>query len=325
MKSNEIEDLKKNLMVAIKKIESLLNRNCQIKNIDLIDVCRKSEIELISTANETHLIHEILETGINQSIIKNFDQEQLTETNLQFQTLNRIASLMEKCPTQTWRGEEQIKLQQYSTPPTIAFLMAKILKPSSKDLILEPSAGTGSLAVWLKIADCNIHINELSPTRRILLELQGYKATGVNAEFLDELLPEEIIPDGVLMNPPFSANAGRTKSADSNFGFRHVKSALTRLREGGKLVALLGRDALTRSDKGLRFLNEIQETYDLKAVINLPQKAYYKYGTSLPTSIICIKKSNPTKLLNKGVSWKDILNINCKNLEEVLHYTNLFD
>lgn len=92
------------------------------------------------------------------------------------------------------------------------------------------------------------------------------------------------------MNPPFTASGGRIKTGDSTFGFHHVKAALAKLKNSGKLVALLGCDALTKTDKGLRFLSEIAAEHNLKAVINLPKDAFYKYETTLPTSIICVKK-----------------------------------
>ncbi len=91
------------------------------------------------------------------------------------------------------------------------------------------------------------------------------------------------------MNPPFSSSGGRAKNNDSNFGFRHVKAALARLKNGGRLVALLGSDTLTKTDIGRGFLSELATEYELKAVINLPKNAFYKYGTTVQTSIICIR------------------------------------
>ena len=72
-----MRELKNNLTEAIKKIEFFLSKNCLIKNTDLIEICREYRVEVISNANETHLIHEILETAINQSIVKNFDRKHL--------------------------------------------------------------------------------------------------------------------------------------------------------------------------------------------------------------------------------------------------------
>ena len=78
---------------------------------------------------------------------------------------------------------------------------------------------------------------------------------------------------------------------DSNFGFRQVKSALARLKEGGGLVALPGADTITKTIKGRIFLSEISANYDLKATITLPENAFYKYGTNFQTCIVCIKKT----------------------------------
>lgn len=114
-----------------------------------------------------------------------------------------------------------------------------MLRPESGKLALEPSAGTGSLAVWLRRAGCPTEVNEISARRKLLLELQNFDPYSVNAEFLDDLLPAQIKPDFILMNPPFSAKCGRAGARDSTFGFRHVETALHRLQPGGRLVARL--------------------------------------------------------------------------------------
>lgn len=303
----------------VKQMKVLCDKGEPISNTDLLEICRNFGMDLFSQRKETHLIHELFETALNQQIYSKFQGLNLENQKLHLQILNELIDLLKKCPPQSWRGEEQIKLQQFSTPPTIAFLMAIILNPKKTELILEPSAGTGSLAIWLKIAGCRFHLNELSEMRQFLLGLQGFASTACNAEFLDDLLPEEILPDAILMNPPFSANAGRTKSGDSNFGFRHITSALERLKSGGRLVALFSTDALMKTHKGLKFLSDLSVNFDLKTVIHLPKNAYYKYGTSLPVSIICIVKREPQKPFN------EVLKINCPNLEDILSNAKIFD
>lgn len=325
MKSDEKRESMDNLKAVVETIVHFLEKTEPIKNKNLIEICRANGVDFITGANEVHLIHELLETAVNQIIVRNFNWSNPFQKGCENQTLERLTNLLKNCPPQSWRGKEQISLQQFSTPPEVAYLLAKILNPSENELILEPSAGTGSLAAWLKVAGCRFHLNELSATRRMLLELQDYEPTGINAEFLDDLLPEEIAPDGVLMNPPFTASGGRTKNNDSNFGFRHVKSALARLKKGGRLVALLGSDTLTKTDKGLRFLSEIAAEYDLKAIINLPKNAFYKYGATLPTTIICIKKNEPKMPANRAKSSVSVLEISCRNLEEGLRYAGIFD
>lgn len=307
------------LKIAIDKMAILIETEATVNNAELIEICRKSRLDLIAQKQGTHLIHEVFETAINAQIYKKYRLSKFDNKDTNLQILSELSDLLKKLPPQSWRGEDQIRMQQFSTPPTIAFLMAWILNPKKDELIFEPSAGTGSLAIWLKIAGCRYHLNELSETRRILLELQGFASTAYNAEFLDDLLPEEIVTDGSLMNPPFSANAGRTKSGDPNFGFRHITSALNRLKKGGRLVALFGSEALMKTKKGLKFLTDISETYDLRAVINLPRNSYYKYGTTLPVSILCISKREPQRSLN------EVLIFDCTNLQEILSITGIFD
>ena len=316
---------KEKLMNAVKGVENILANGDKLTNFLLLEICNGQGIKIIGNNNEGHLAHEIMEVAINNYISKRYLQgfEENNQSNLEI--LAELEAIERQIPPQSWRTSEQVRLQQFSTPPPVAYLLAKILNPIERELVLEPSAGTGSLAVWMKVAGCTIHVNELSEMRRALLELQDYKPTGINAEFLDDLLPDEIAPEGVLMNPPFSANGGRTKKTDSNFGFRHVKSALVRLKEGGRLVALLRADALTKSDKGRRFLSEIAAEYDLRAVITLPKKAFYKYGTNFQTCIVYIVKSERTPGEKSIKQRKNILEADCQSLEECLSYVSIFD
>ncbi|MDQ3749829.1 MAG: SAM-dependent methyltransferase [Acidobacteriota bacterium] len=310
---------------AVKTIAEIIESLEPLTNKKLIEICRANGIELIGSQNEAHLIHELLETGVNLSIVKSFSQANLLEKTRESQTLDCLSKLLENCPPQSWRGEEQLRLQQFSTPPTIAYLMAKILKPLPAELVLEPSAGTGSLAAWLKVAGCRIHVNELSEMRRVLLELQGYTPTGFDAEFLDDLLPEKIEPDAVLMNPPFSSSGGRTKTNDSNFGFGHVRSALLRLKTGGRLVALMGTESATKTEKGRKFWREIAAEYDLRAIIHLPKNAFYKYGTSIGTTLVCVAKNQPTESANRSGNRKNVLETSCETLHECLKYADIFN
>ncbi len=285
---------------------------------------RRAKHYLIDGKIEPHLIHEILETAVNRHLSQTFNIESIKKEN-KFEILAELENLTKNLPTQSWRGEEQVSYQQFSTPPGAAFVMAQILKPDKGTTALEPSAGTGCLALWLKIAGCRTFVNEISERRRRLLEIQNFAPMAVNAEFLNDLLPDEIKPDFILMNPSFSTSCGRVKNADSGFGFRHVKSALARLNKNGRLVALLGSDALLKTDKGRKFLSEIGTEYDLKAVFNLPQNAFYKYGTSFQTAIVCIEKCDPERSESRIEQRKTTLEVNCRSLEECLTFAGVFD
>jgi predicted RNA methylase len=137
--------------------------------------------------------------------LSNADWLQSLDEKNKYEILARLEDLTRKLPPQSWRGREQKELQQFSTPPALAYLLLQMLRPEAGKLALEPSAGTGSLAVWLRKSGCLTIVNEISARRITLLELQNFEPYSVNAEFLDDLLPARIKPDYVLMNPPFSA------------------------------------------------------------------------------------------------------------------------
>ncbi len=62
--------------------------------------------------------------------------------------------------TETWRSEQQIRLQQFSTPLPYAALAVRAAAIRTGEIVLQPSAGTGSLAGFAKRA----HPSTISPT-----------------------------------------------------------------------------------------------------------------------------------------------------------------
>jgi hypothetical protein len=80
--------------------------------------------------------------------------------------LSKISSLL---PSHTQRSEESRVLQQFSTPIPLglAALTAAEIRPD--DVVLEPSAGTGLLAILAEISGGSLILNELADTRADLL------------------------------------------------------------------------------------------------------------------------------------------------------------
>ena len=146
-------------------------------------------------------------------------------------------------PSHTRRSEEQVRLQQFSTPLPLAYgaLQAAALRPG--DTVLEPSAGTGMLAVMAecalgKDADRRLHLNEYAqPRARLLTRLFPQAVvTAFNAEAIADRL-RDVRPTVVLMNPPFSVTPGVDRiSHDADL--RHVRSAFSMLPPGGRLVTI---------------------------------------------------------------------------------------
>jgi hypothetical protein len=84
------------------------------------------------------------------------------------QALPLLHNLEVRLPTQTVRSEEQVQHQHFSTPLGLAWLAAHLADIQTDDVVLEPSAGTGMLAVWAKHAG-SLHLNEIDPVRQEIL------------------------------------------------------------------------------------------------------------------------------------------------------------
>lgn len=120
--------------------------------------------------------------------------------------MSKVAGLL---PAHTRRSEVSQALQQFSTPLPLglAALIAAAITPA--DRVLEPSAGTGLLAVLAEIAGGALTLNELAETRAGLLAslFPAIPITCFDAAQIDDHLDPEVTPSVVLMNPPFSALA----------------------------------------------------------------------------------------------------------------------
>jgi predicted RNA methylase len=152
--------------------------------------------------------------------------------------LERLAALT---PSQTRRSEESQALQQFSTPIALGFVASIAAALTPADLVLEPSAGTGLLAIFAEMEGASLALNELANSRAGLLDrlFPGIAVARFDAAHIHDHLDAGIRPSVVLMNPPFSA-AAHVEGRVADAALRHIASALARLEEGGRLVAITG-------------------------------------------------------------------------------------
>src|SRR5277367_6466143 len=146
----------------------------------------------------------------------------------QLAILTKIAALL---PTHTRRSAESQALQQFSTPIALGLAACSAAALTSDDLVLEPSAGTGLLAILAELKGASLCLNEYAETRADLLALL-FPATRVHrfdAAQIHDRLDMAIAPSVVLMNPPFSALA-HVDRVMPDAAYRHIASALARLR-----------------------------------------------------------------------------------------------
>ncbi|WP_241127945.1 strawberry notch-like NTP hydrolase domain-containing protein [Novosphingobium terrae] len=149
--------------------------------------------------------------------------------------LKMLQELSTLLPTQTVRSEEQVAMQHFSTPPALAWVAARMADIGQHDIVLEPSAGTGMLALWARHGRALL-LNELDANRAALLQLlfPNARVSRQDATRIEHL---GLRPSVILMNPPFARNAAGLE--DGLAAARHLVAALASLRPGGRLVAIM--------------------------------------------------------------------------------------
>lgn len=129
---------------------------------------------------------------------------------------------------------QKVGIDFFPTPKVLSERMAEIAGIGEGARVLEPSAGNGNIADALRETGATVEVAEISKSLRDILEAKGYQI--VSQDFMD-------IKDGgydaVVMNPPFS----------NNQDIEHVRHAYDLVKDGGKVVAIVGEGAFFRQSK----------------------------------------------------------------------------
>ncbi|ODT65236.1 MAG: methylase [Pelagibacterium sp. SCN 63-23] len=202
--------------------------------------------------------------------------------------LVQVAALL---PTYTRRDEDTQAFQQLSTPIPLAFIAAHAAGMTAADLVLEPSAGTGLMAVFAELAGARLHLNELADKRAAMLEglFPQTMVTRHDAAHIDDYLDPAVQPSTVLMNPPFSVVA-RVKGFSAHADFRHLCAAFARLADGGRLVAITGANLDPSSHLWRKAFMRLQGQGRLLFSAPIDGAVYAKHGTTAHTRLTVIDK-----------------------------------
>jgi predicted RNA methylase len=205
--------------------------------------------------------------------------------------LPMLAKATTLLPTHTRRSEESEALQQFSTPIALGYVAAVAAAITPADVVLEPSAGTGLLAILAELAGASLALNELADTRADILDqlFPGMPVTRFDAAHIDDHLDPGIVPSVVLMNPPFSAVAHvDRRMADA--ALRHVASALARLPDGGRLVAITGARFAPDNPAWTDAFVRLQERGRIVFSAAVDGAVYAKHGTTTDTRLTVIDR-----------------------------------
>ena len=271
--------------------------------------------------------YDAMELGINMYIKEKgyYGTGGLEDGYQVLDALEGLSQIQKLLPTQRNRTDEQNEFQQFSTPPVLAYIANWLANILPSQVVLEPSAGLGGLAVFADASEGILILNELSKRRADLLDTLGLnvldlndpygdgKALRENAEHIGNILAPKIKeynekfydpkdPDDrqisverVIMNPPFSSTAGRIKGQrDTKNAIRHVEQALQVLKPNGRLVAILGKGMADDAPAFRYWWKHIKRKYNVRANISIDGSNYLKYGTTFGNVIVVIDNNGAT-------------------------------
>jgi len=172
----------------------------------------------------------------------------------------------------------------FPTPADLVYEMVSLAEITAAHTVLEPSAGSG--AILDGIADLHhepalVVVNEISPTLCEVLQAKGFDARPV--DFLEDT--GKFRYDRVLMNPPFE------KLADID----HVRHAYGKLKDGGRLVAIMSPGPFFHTSKKAQQFREWFEELGGE-VQDIEAGAFKESGTGVASKLVVIDKPEAAKV-----------------------------
>ena len=205
------------------------------------------------------------------------------------EVLHKLRDFVATLPVQSYRCEEQVARQQFSTPLPLAWLAGLAAAPRHDDLLLEPSAGNGLLAWPAARMGARLLLNEIDELRRSSLaeafaDAQLFDHDG---ELIDDCLAPGLRPTLVVMNPPFSRSIGRDE--DRYAGGRHLAAACKRLSPGGRLVAIMP-ESFSPCGSGRGFRARVDDEVCLRLDALIGPGSFAQHGTSVAVRLLVYDK-----------------------------------
>ena len=180
------------------------------------------------------------------------------------------------------REKSSGELDFFETPYPLSVFMTRVSEVKKGDKVLEPSAGQGSL---LRFLPDGVDVDALEVNRQHAHKLSqmGLKVVSTQIDFLI-WTPYRGEYDVILMNPPFSRKAG--------VGWQdavHVMKAYEHLKDGGRLVAVMGEGSFFRSDKQSSAFRDWLDEVGAQ-VVKMPEEVFKRSGTKVNVRLVVIDK-----------------------------------
>jgi len=208
-----------------------------------------------------------------------------------FERLKLVERIARLAPTQTRCSEEMQAYQQFSTPLGLACVSGFAADFCAGERVLEPSAGTGLLAIQAELAGCRLALNEVADVRAALLGnlFAGSPVSKHDAAQIHDRLDPSVLPTCIVMNPPFSA-ALNVEARVADAAFRHLSSAVARLANGGRLVAITGANCAPDHTAWRDGFMRMQDKARVVFSAAIAGSVFAPHGTSVETRLTVIDK-----------------------------------
>ena len=217
------------------------------------------------------------------------------------------------------------KAGEFYTPKKVSEMMAQIVTIDQEEKklfsVFDPTMGSGSLMLnvrnYLKYPEnVKYHGQEMNTTTfnlaKMNLILHGVDAEDMNLRNGDTPnkdwpTDEPYLFDSVVMNPPYSAkwSADATFLDDSRFNrygklapkskadFAFLLHGFYHLKDSGTMAIVLPHGVLFRGAAEGVIRKKLLEDGSIYAVIGMPANLFF--GTSIPTTVIILKKNRETR------------------------------
>nr|WP_306813723.1 type I restriction-modification system subunit M [Enterococcus gallinarum] len=251
------------------------------------------------------------------------------------------------------------KAGEFYTPKKVSEMMAQIVTIDQEEKklfsVFDPTMGSGSLMLnvrnYLKYPEnVKYHGQEMNTTTfnlaKMNLILHGVDAEDMNLRNGDTLnkdwpTDEPYLFDSVVMNPPYSAkwSADATFLDDSRFNrygklapkskadFAFLLHGFYHLKDSGTMAIVLPHGVLFRGAAEGVIRKKLLEDGSIYAVIGMPANLFF--GTSIPTTVIILKKNRETRDVlfidasKEFIKGKNQNKLSCDNVKKiVLAYKN---
>ncbi len=141
--------------------------------------------------------------------------------------------------------------EKFFTPPDIALFMAQLLAPEKNDVILEPSAGNGSLVKAVKEVCPDTVIFAFEADKKYEKELRGRAHVVVIKDFLKTIVYAKC--SKCIANPPFG------NDTDFQAHFDHIRA---HVKKGGMIVMITPKEFDPQIEHVIYFLDNWSENSD---------------------------------------------------------------